>query len=371
MKYFLMTLLFFLNLFISIAVSAQPLHFALFSVRDSQDAFWGPVGDFAQQAAKQLDIKLSILYAYSSKREMLKLLTKAKGYNVDAIIFPNFGRVALQLMKEAEQQQIPLLLFNSDLTRGNKQLAGKPQQKFKYWLASLLPDDQQAGYLLGKHLIEQARQKNFTDKNGTVQIIAINGTIADTSARLRFAGLQRAIKEDGNSNLLQSVYAFWEQETAYYKSQRLSLRYPQAKVYWAASDLMAIGVKNALTKNGLRQGKDYLTGGVDWSKEGLAAVKQGQISSSAGGHFMDGAWAVIMLYDHFNGSPLSADSLYQYQSSMALITAADIDLLLPHLESHDWKDINFRLRSKVLNKHLKEYDFSPASVLEELRKAQY
>lgn len=370
MKSLLLRLFLFLNLFISTAVSAQQLHFALLSPRYAEDAFWGPVEDFAQQAAKQLDIKLSVLYANNSKRNMLKLLAKAKELNVDAVIFLNFDQVALQLIKEAEQKQIPVFLFNSDLTEKNKQLAGKPQQKFRYWLASLIPDDQQAGYLLGKDLIEQARQKKLTDDNGAVQIIAINGSIASPAAQHRLAGLQRAIKEDGNSHLVQSVYAYWVKETAYYKAQRLSQRYPDAKVYWAASDLMAIGVEQALSEHGLKQGRDYLTGGVDWSKEGLAAVKQGKINSSAGGHFMDGAWAVIMLYDHFNCSPLSADSLYQFQSPMSLVSGADIDLLLPHIESHDWQAINFRLRSKVFNKQLKEYDFSPASVLVELRKSQ-
>lgn len=370
MKLFWVVLFLFLNSFIAIDASAKPLHFALLSARDSQDAFWGPVEDFARQAAKQLDIKLSILYTKNSKRQMLKLLTEAKDLNVDAVIFANFGQVALQLMSEAERLQLPVLLFNSDFTKANKKLAGKPQQKFKYWLASLMPDDRQAGYLLGKELIEQARQKNLTDKNGRVQVIAINGSIADTPAQHRLAGLQKAIKEDGNSKLLRSVHAYWFQNTAYYKSKRLSQRYPDAKVYWAASDLMAIGVEQALTEHGLRQGRDYLTGGVDWSKEGLAAVKKNQITTSAGGHFMDGAWAVIMLYDHFNGSSLNGDSFYQFQSPMSLISATDIDLLLPQIESHNWQNINFRLRSKVLNKQLKKYDFSQASVLEELRKTQ-
>ena len=370
MKQLLISLFLLVNLFIAASINAQQLHFALLSPRYAEDAFWGPVEDFAQQAAKQLDIKLSILYAKNSKREMLKLLTKAKELDVDAVIFLNFDQVALQLIKEAEQKQIPLFLFNSDLTEKNKQLAGKPQQKFRYWLASLLPDDQQAGYLLGKDLIEQARQKKLTDDNGAVQIIAINGSIASPAAQHRLAGLQRAIKEDGNSHLVQSVYAYWVKETAYYKAQRLAQRYPDAKVYWAASDLMAIGVEQALSEQGLKQGKDYLTGGVDWSKEGLAAVKQGKISSSAGGHFMDGAWAVILLYDHFNGSPLKTDSANLFYSPMALITAADIDLLLPHLQCNNWQAINFRLRSKTFNKQLKEYDFSPASVLAELRKSQ-
>jgi ABC-type sugar transport system substrate-binding protein len=370
MRHFFVKLCLLLNLFISIAVSAQPLHFALFSPRYSEDAFWEPVEGFAKQAAQQLNIKLSIWHTNNSKREMFKMLKKAKQLNVDAVIFPNVGLVALQMMKEAEQLQLPFLLFNSDLIGDDIQLAGKPQQKYKYWLATLMPDDIQAGYLLGKHLIGQARQKNLTDKNGVVQIIAINGSIADTPAQQRLAGLQRAIEEDGNSNLLRNVYAYWLQQKAYYKAIHLSLRYPDTNVYWAASDLMAIGVEQALTEHALIQGKDYLTGGVDWSKEGLEAVKKGQISASVGGHFMDAAWAVIMLYDHFNGFPLNAETFYQFRSSMSLISAADIDLLLPHLKLNDWKNTNFRLRSKVYHRDLKKYDFSPTSVLKELRKTQ-
>ena len=371
MKHFWLSLFLFINLFISIAVSAQPLHFGLLSARDTQDAFWGPVETFAQQAATQLGIKLTILHTNNSKRNMLKMLIKAKALKVDAVIFPNFGQIALQVMKQAEQLQLPVLLFNSDFTEANKKLVGRPQQQFKYWLASLMPDDDQAGYLLGKHLILQARKKNLADENGMVEIIAINGTIADSPAQLRLAGLRRAIKEDGNSHLVRSVYAYWFKDKAHYKSARLLSRYPKAKVYWTASDLMAVGVNQAFTERGLVQGKDYLTGGVDWSQEGLADIQHKQISTSAGGHFMDGAWAVIMLYDHFSGRPLNGDSLYQFKSPMALITSSDIDLLLPYLTSHDWQPVNFRLRSKVLNKQLQEYDFSPTSVLKELEKAQH
>ncbi|WP_028863036.1 ABC transporter substrate-binding protein [Psychromonas aquimarina] len=370
MKHFLVSLCLLLNLFIAAAVSAQPLHFALISATDSQDPFWRPVEDFARQAAEQLNVELTVLYTKSLKRNNIKLLSKARELNVDAVIIPNQGQLALKLIKEAERHQLPVFLFNSDITPKNRKSAGNPQQKFQYWLASLIPDDHQAGYLLGKYLIKQARLNNLTDKNGTVQIVAINGSFLETPSEFRLAGLQRAIVEDGGSNLLRSVYAYWLQETAYDKALALSQRYPETKIYWTASDLMAIAVEQALSEQGLIQGKDYLTGGVDWSQAGLAAVKKNQISASAGGHFMDGAWAVIMLYDHFNGSSLNADSFYQFQSPMSLITSADIDLLLPHLKSHDWKDINFRLRSKAFNKQLKEYDFSPASVLEELRKAQ-
>jgi ABC-type sugar transport system substrate-binding protein len=153
------------------------------------------------------------------------------------------------------------LLFNSDLTEADQELAGKPQQQFKYWLASLMPDDQLAGYLLGKHLIKQAQQKNLTDENGIVQIIAVNGAMISSAAQQRLAGLQKAIAEDDKSNLLRTLDAGWEPETAGYKTERLAQRYPNANVYWVASDAMTIAVEQTLTKKGQIQGKDYLTGG--------------------------------------------------------------------------------------------------------------
>tara|TARA_R110001583_G_scaffold22377_1_gene83942 strand:+ start:1560 stop:2672 length:1113 start_codon:yes stop_codon:yes gene_type:complete len=347
-------------------ISAKQLHFALLSAGDAQEDFWRPVEDFALQAAEQLDVKLTILHTSNSKRKLFTMLEKAKELNVDAAIFPSDGQAGLKLLELAEQLKLPVLLFNSDLSEANKLLAGKPQQKLKYWLASMMPDNEQAGYLLGKHLIGQARQNNLTSENGLVEIIAINGTIANAPSQSRLAGLQRAIKEDANSILLQSVYGYWSREKVYYKTPRLAKRHPNAKVYWAASDLMAIGADEGLSDLGLVLGKDYLNGGVDWSERGFSAIKNGQLSASAGGHFMDGAWSVIMLYDHFNGSPFTTDTVNQLQSPMSLISNEKIDFLMHGLASGDWSSIDFRARSKTLNKQLKEYNFSPVSVIDEL-----
>jgi DNA-binding LacI/PurR family transcriptional regulator len=83
--------------------------------RDKQDTFWGPVDDFAQQAADQLNIKLSVFHTENAKRNMLQFIAKSKELDVDAVIFPNLDQIGLQLIKEAEQHKLPLLLFNSDL----------------------------------------------------------------------------------------------------------------------------------------------------------------------------------------------------------------------------------------------------------------
>jgi ABC-type sugar transport system substrate-binding protein len=139
--------------------ATPPLHFALFSPRTEQDPFWGPLEDFTLEASKQLNVKITVFNSNNSKREMLKFISQAKALNVDAVIFANIGKIGLSLMNNAEQLKLPVLLFNSDFSGENKVTAGQPQQKFKYWLASIMPDDEHAGYLFGKYLIEQAREK--------------------------------------------------------------------------------------------------------------------------------------------------------------------------------------------------------------------
>lgn len=353
-----------------VLASNKPLHFALLLAQHEQDPFWGAVNSFAMQAGIQLDIKLSIFHSYDANRQILQFIEKAKEINADAAIFPSIEQSGLHLIQEAEKHQLPILLFNSDILANHKLALGQPQDKYKYWLASLMPDDYQAGYILAKTLIKQAKQKGLTDLNGDVQITAINGDMDSSPAQQRLAGLHKAISEDDSTNLLRSVDTDWRKKTASNKAHRLYKHYPNATVYWAASDLIAIAVEETLSEYNLKQGQDYLTGGVDWSEKGLKAIKNNLISTSAGGHFMDGAWAVIMLYDHFNGYPIQGETSFEFFSPMSLIAEKDIDILTPHLSNHDWQSIDFRSRSKAINQQLMEYNFSPASVLSELRQNQ-
>jgi hypothetical protein len=99
----------------------------------------------------------------------------------------------------------------------------------------------------------------------------------------------------------------------------------------------------------------------------LQAIGENRLTTSVGGHFMDAAWAIIMLYDHFNGFPLNHSSLHQFSSPISLITANKIKRLQLYMASHNWQCVDFRSRSKAINKQLTKYDFSPASVLKELR----
>lgn len=220
----------------------KQLHFALFTQRAENDAFWGPAEDFAQATQEQLNVKVSIYYARSSKSRMIENLNLAKLDGVDAVIFPNLKRSALAMLQYGESLEMPMFLFNANIAENNQRLAGKPRQFFSYWLASLMPDDEAAGYLLAKRLIHQARENQLTDTNSTVYMAGISGTITDSPAILRQQGLERAVKEDGNVELVQVVNAYWQQDTARFKATHLINRYPNIKVFWTASDLMSLGV---------------------------------------------------------------------------------------------------------------------------------
>jgi PAS domain S-box-containing protein len=92
---------------------------------------------------------------------------------------------------------------------------------------------------------------------------------------------------------------------------------------------------------------------VDWDKAAQEAILNGRMDVSVGGHFMDGAWAAVLLYDYLNGIDFANERL-QFESQMVGITRANLKKFSPFL-SLDKQSLNFRLFSKVLNQQLKLY----------------
>jgi PAS domain S-box-containing protein len=76
---------------------------------------------------------------------------------------------------------------------------------------------------------------------------------------------------------------------------------------------------------------------------------------SVGGHFLDGAWAAVLLYDYLNGIDF-ANEMLQFESPMVGITTANLKRFSPFL-SLDKQSLNFRLFSKAINQQLKLYSF--------------
>jgi hypothetical protein len=88
--------------------------------------------------------------------------------------------------------------------------------------------------------------------------------------------------------------------------------------------------------------------------------------ATAGGHFMEGGWAVVMLFDYFNGKDFASESV-NVKSPMGLITADNAKIYQTKFGTGNWGQINFNLFTKTNNKALKSYNFKIETLLAVLR----
>ncbi|MGI0118815.1 ABC transporter substrate-binding protein [Zooshikella sp. RANM57] len=340
-------------------VNAKTL--ALITTRSAGDSFWGPVESFMHAACKDLGMEFKVFYAEGRRDNMISAFQQAIKEKVDAVVFPNFQKSAYQLIKAAEEAKIPVFLFNSGISNDHANDVGMPRAKYKFWLGEMLPDDQGAGANLANTLVDMAKSAGKLGKDGKVHVIAISGHSADGAAIERNKGLKEAMKR-GDAVLKQVVPANWDKDTATLKFTKLYERYPEASVAWAASDLMSIGIVDAIKKLGKTPGQDIFTGGVDLSKEGMEAVSQGTMSVTVGGHFMEGGWVAVMLYDYFNGIDFADEGL-SMRSKMSVITKDAVQEYLKRFGKGNWESIDFKQFSKKHNSNLKKYNFGLDTVM--------
>jgi hypothetical protein len=107
---------------------------------------------------------------------------------------------------------------------------------------------------------------------------------------------------------------------------------------------------------------DFFSGGVDWTEEGMESVKNGQMVASVDGHFMEGGWISVILYDYFHGISIDPDERSIY-SSMMILSDQNVKEFSRIVKKGDWDYIDFTRLSKKLNPAVKQYHFSPEIVL--------
>jgi hypothetical protein len=166
--------------------------------------------------------------------------------------------------------------------------------------------------------------------------------------------------------LEQEVYAAWTREKAAEQAEWLYQRYPSVKLVWAGNDLMAFGAMAAWEKRGGKPGVDAWFSGVNTSTEALEAVKSGRLTSLAGGHFITGAWSLVMIYDYHHGRDFADEGLELERPMFAEFTPPLANRYLERF-SNGFESVDFSAYSKVKNSQLKHYNFGFAQLLEAQR----
>lgn len=319
--------------------------------------FWPEAGRFAEAVALDLGIRLEILYAGRSSFTMQSLVTEVinRQQKPDYLLLVNERFALNPLFAQIDAAGIPFFLaynhFSKTLDR-----QPLPRQQYRHWLGSLLPDNEYAGYQLAEHLLHSL-------PDGEARLLAYSGDDITSASTLRVKGLMRAVANHPGARLEHIEAGDWRYDTPLRKTPGLLRRYPQVNAIWAANGAMAMGVLAALRKH--PDLPEINLASINWDADEVAALEEGSLFASVGGHFMTAGWSLIMLYDYHHGLDFKDDGgLYQQRRLFEAVTRNNIKHYLPILHTRQWRNLNYRSLSKVYNSERPAYQFSLGQLLD-------
>jgi len=333
----------------------------------SDEIYWVTATQGMQAAAHSLGMTFEVRYA---QREPLKTLEIARemvarpaGKRPENIVITDDYSVADRLLAIIDPAGVKTFLAYSSIPVDQRGGIGSPRGKYKGWLGSLEPQAEDAGYLTARALIERGKREKAFGPDGKLHMLAIAGDRSTPSSINRNQGMRRAVAEAPMVVLEEEVYAAWARENAAQQAESLYRRYPDVKLVWAGNDLMAFGAMAAWEKRGGKPGVDAWFSGINTSTEALEAVKSGRLTSLAGGHFITGAWALVMIYDYHHGRDFADEGLELRRPMFAEFTPLLADRYIERF-SGGFDGVDFSRYSKVKNPKLRRYNFGFAQLLE-------
>lgn len=301
LKFFCTTVLMFGAIY---GCAAQAASVLFLNPGTSDETFWVNYSRFMQAAAKDLRMDLRILYSERNSENTLKQAREAlQGQDrPDYLVFVNEQYVAPQILRIAQGSGVKLFMVNNALTPDQVSLLGLHPEKYPGWLGSLVPNDEEGGYLMLKELI---RLHPPVAPGQVIELLAFSGLKISPAAQLREKGMMRALAEHPEVRLRQLVYGGWTRERAHEQGRLLFQRYPKTSLIWTANDEMFAGAMQAYVEMGGVPGKDALFGTINNSTMALQARLDGRLSVLLGGHCSLGGWAIVQLHDYDQGVDVS------------------------------------------------------------------
>jgi ABC-type sugar transport system substrate-binding protein len=259
--------------------------------------FWNSYVSFMQKGADELGVNLVVLNADNKPDQMIKGLEDLVAQGVDGIIYTPYWATAVPGLMLAKDASIPVILTDSYADFA-------PQDpNYPNYLAFVGPSDRDAGKQMAEALFASLTPAD----DGKKYIAAVNGTAGTSVAIDRRAGLQDALDAAPDVVLVGEVDGNFVRDTSQTVFESLWQGNPNIQGVWAANGGTATGVMAAISAAGKTPGTDIMVVAMDLNPENVDAVEQGTLLFDIGGHWLQGGFALTMMYDHLNGKELSAD----------------------------------------------------------------
>lgn len=332
----------------------------------SDELYWHNVSQAMHGAARSLGMALEVRYADRNHVQPIaiarEVAARPKALRPQFVVFTNDYSAGPEILRILDAAGIDHFMAFSGIQPALKSQTGAPRQKFKHWLGSLEPRAQDAGYLTAKALIAAARASPWARSNpGPMQLLAIAGDRSTPSSMARNAGMRQAVAEAGDVVLVQEVFGEWRRDRAREQMRVLLRRHPQLRLVWAGNDEMALGAMEAWRAHGGTPGVDGFFSAINSSAEALEARRQGALSALAAGHFLAGAWSLVMLYDYAHGLDFASEGLEQQRPMFVLLEGPALARWSQHAAQPLAQQWDFRSHSKRLNprRTVYGYEFEP------------
>ncbi len=281
-----------MSLFTPATAQDRPVIGVTFPTLDTQ--FWSRDLAFLEAGAEVLGVDLVVLNANNSPDQMIKSIEDLVARDVDGIISVGYWSTGPRTIKLAQRKDIPVILTDS-YPNFSPQSEG-----YENYLAFVGPSDEDAGYWIGRKLIEAMEP----GPDGMKVIGVVNGTAGTSVAIDRRKGLERALSEhddvriagevDGNFVRVDSQDAF---ESLYAGNRDIT-------GVWCGNDAEAMGVIAALKSQNKVPGVDVLVSAMDLNPENIEKVKIGEQLFTIGGHWIQGGIGLVIMYDYLHDESL-------------------------------------------------------------------
>lgn len=332
--------------------------------------FWPTTELFVKGAAEDLGIDLDIYYAKANFVVLLQQVEETlsnEEKRPDGMIFHNWKGNGEKMLQIAEKYGVKSFVFNAGFPENHP--VGNPREKYKHWIGEMYPDDEHAGYLLARELIKVGKKLPHNKNSVALGMVALEGNRMSEASNLRTRGLKRALGENPDVSLHQYFHTKWSRELAGNAFLMTLQRFPETTVFWTASESMAIGVIKEASREDWVPGKNFVTGGIDLLPQNFCYLQSREMSVSIGGHYLEGAWALIVLHDYLKGHDFMEHQSKTFKTKMIAVSEENINAfgdLAKLITPKNVKKIEFKTYSKVYNPGIIVYQFPTGEVLKQL-----
>lgn len=298
--------------------------------------FWERYVDFVKQVGKQLDVQVNVVDCQNQEAKQLQdienlIASGAKGL----IVTPQTAQVGPTIIAKARAAGIPIAITD--------RWPGVDPTKYDWdgFVGFIGPDDVDTGYKIAKALAD-AGKKN---------IAAIVGVHGASVAEGRYAGLDKELKEDSSLKLLDAQWVGETSDLGMTTMENYLASYGgKIDAVWNYNDALATGAVKALRDSGKSDdllSRKIVVAGMDLNPDAVDLIKQGYYYTSFGGHWLQGGFGLIMLYDYMHGK--KPDPQYRVaRLKLMQVTKDNVDKFSAQFIDHP-PAIDARKLSRALN----------------------